>query len=85
MTLSLQIPDSLHHRVRIHSDEDGVSIDQFIALAVAEKLSALDTVTWLEERAARGREEDWNAILDTAPDVEPEAHDRLPEGSRRET
>jgi hypothetical protein len=57
---------------------DGISIDQFIALATAEKLSALMTSDYLEERAKRGNREAFDAALADVPAVEPEPYDKLP-------
>jgi metal-responsive CopG/Arc/MetJ family transcriptional regulator len=52
--ISLRLPDFLHEAVRELVKKDGVSINQFIALAVAEKVSALMTEEYLEARASRG-------------------------------
>jgi uncharacterized protein (DUF1778 family) len=49
--LSLRIPDSLHRNLRQAAEADGISINQFISLAVAEKLSALATCDLIAERA----------------------------------
>ena len=57
--------------------QEGISMNQFIALAVAEKLSVLRTAAYLEERAARGSREKYERVLSKVPDVEPEAYDRL--------
>ncbi|MCP4297243.1 MAG: toxin-antitoxin system HicB family antitoxin [Proteobacteria bacterium] len=38
-TLSLRLPDSLHERVKNLSKVEGVSINQFITLALTEKMS----------------------------------------------
>ena len=76
--LSLRLPDSLHRRVREMAKQDGISMNHFVALAVAEKVSALDTVDYLRQRAARADVSDFDRVLDMVPDVEPDAHDRLP-------
>lgn len=76
-TLSLRLPDSIHKKVRELALEDGVSINQFISTAVAEKLSALLTVEYLEERAKRGSREKFLAILGRVPDKPPEPGDEL--------
>ena len=73
--LSLRLPDSLHRQVKALASRDGISIDQFVATAVAEKMSALRTEDYLRERAARGSRARYDAAL--APDVEPEGRDRL--------
>ena len=43
-TMSLRLPESLHERARELAKREGVSINQLIATALAEKVSALDTV-----------------------------------------
>lgn len=40
-TLSLRLPESVHSRVRALAKKDGVSANQFIATAVAEKAAAM--------------------------------------------
>lgn len=53
-TLSIQLPDSLYKTLQSLAEQDGVSLDQLIALAVAEKISALTTEGYLQERASQG-------------------------------
>ena len=75
-TLSVRLPESLHHRLKNLADQEGISMNQFITLAVAEKLSALMTVDYLKERAQRGSRRKFEAVLAKVPDVEPEEYDR---------
>jgi hypothetical protein len=77
-TLTVHLPDSLHKSLQELAKRDGISIDQFIATALAEKMAALMTETYLEERARRGSRAKYEAALAQVPDVEPEACDRLP-------
>lgn len=53
-TLSLRLPDSYHAMVKEITAKEEISINQFIISAVAEKISALETQNYLEERAERG-------------------------------
>ena len=76
-TLSVRLPDSLHKQIKKLAKQEGISMNQFIALAVAEKLSALMTVEYLEERAKRGSRTKYEAVLAKVADVEPEEYDRL--------
>jgi hypothetical protein len=76
--VQVQIPDSLHKSLSDLADRDGISIDQFISTAIAEKLSALMTENYLKDRARRGDRAKYEAILAKVPDVEPEEHDRIP-------
>ncbi len=50
-SLSVRLPDSLHRNLKRAAEADGISINQFISLAVAEKLSALQTYDLIAERA----------------------------------
>jgi hypothetical protein len=56
---------------------ESVSIDQFITLALAEKLSALMTEEYLGERAKRGDRKKFERALQRVADIEPEEQDRL--------
>ncbi len=47
-SLSLRLPESLHEKIRELAERDNISINQFIATAVAEKAAALLTVDYLE-------------------------------------
>lgn len=76
-TLSVRLPKSIHAQIKELAEEEGVSMNQFISLALAEKIATLKTLKYLEERAERGSREKFLAVLAKAPDVEPEEHDRL--------
>ncbi len=76
-TISLRLPNYLHKTIRALAQEEKVSINQFIILAVAEKISALMTEGYLEKRAARGDRAKFEAAMAKVPNVEPEEYDRL--------
>ena len=75
--LSLRLPKTMYNHLREVAETEGVSMNQFVTLAVAEKIATLDTLDYLEERAKRGSREKLLAILDKAPDVEPKDYDKL--------
>ena len=75
--LSLRLPKSLHEQLRELAQEEGISVNQFVMLAVAEKVASLSTIEYLEKRAKRGSREKFLVILKKAPEVEPEEFDRL--------
>ena len=66
-SLSVRLPDSLHEKVRELARRDDVSINQFIATAVAEKASALLTVDYLKQRARRAEPELFARLLNGSP------------------
>jgi len=75
--LSLRLPNSIHDRARVLSKRDHVSINQFVATAVAEKISAMETESYLTKRAERASRDKFEAALAQVPDREPDEHDRF--------
>jgi hypothetical protein len=73
-TLSIRLPSSLHRQLREIAVREGVSMNQLISSAVAEKLAALMTVDYLE-RAKRGNRKAYEAVLRKVRDVPAEAGD----------
>jgi len=76
-TLSIRLPESLHKRLKEMAEKEGVSMNQFITLAVSEKVSTLLTVDYLKERSQRGDRQAFEKLLEKVPDTEPEEFDRL--------
>jgi predicted transcriptional regulator len=74
-TISLRLPESLHRKVRELAKEEHVSINQLISTALAEKMSALMTVEYMEERAARGSREKFDHAMAKVRAVEPDEGD----------
>lgn len=52
-TYPLRLPHSIKAEVERLAKQDGISINQFIATAVAEKLSAMRTAEFFAERRSR--------------------------------
>ncbi len=76
-TISLRLPESLHKRVRDLAQQENISINQFITVALAEKISALLTDEYLTERARRGNRKKFESALSKVKEVEPEEVDTL--------
>ncbi len=75
--ITVRLPESLHQAVRELALREGVSINQFITLAVAEKVAVLRTAEYLEARAQRASRERFKRALAKVADVEPPEVDRL--------
>ena len=56
---------------------EGVSMNQFVMIAVAEKIALLNALDYLGKRAKRGSREKLLSVLAKSPDVEPEEYDKL--------
>lgn len=52
-TYPLRLPKSLKEEVVKMAKRDGTSLNQFISMAVAEKISALETEEYFRERVKR--------------------------------
>lgn len=76
-TLSLRLPESLHKQLRELAQSEGISINQLAASALGEKMAALMTQDYLEQRAQRGRRSQFEKALSKVKDTSPEAHDKL--------
>jgi hypothetical protein len=74
----LRLSQSVMRAAKETAEREGISLNQFIAGAVGEKLSALRTEDLLKERAKRA---DWRrvqAILDRIGTEPPREGDELP-------
>lgn len=75
--LSLRLPHSLHERARTLARREGISINQLISTALAEKMAALLTEEYFRERGQRATRTKYHTALARVPDVEPDDRDRL--------
>ena len=76
-TLSIRLPESVHRKLKELAEKEGVSMNQLISLAVAEKVSALLTVDYLNDRARRADPQAYKEILSRVPDVAAEPRDAI--------
>ena len=76
--VALRLQTSILDEARRVSEAEGVALNQFINVAVAEKIAALRTLDYLKQRALSGSAKDALAILDAAGTVGPvEAGDEV--------
>jgi hypothetical protein len=76
-TYPLKLPASVKKAAAELAASDGVSLNQFIAAAVAEKVGCLRTAReFLRERAGTGKPKDMLKYLHRAPKVPPADQDR---------
>jgi hypothetical protein len=77
-TISLRLPDSLHQAAREEAKKDHISINQLVATALAEKISALKTVDYLIKRGDNApTRKRFEELMEKAPDKKPEHRDRF--------
>ena len=75
---SLRLQPSLKAAAERMAAAEGASLNQFINVAVAEKLSALETEDFFRARAAKGKREAFISFLDGAGEEPPGEGDVMP-------
>lgn len=76
--VSVDLPASLKTAAERYAGQDGVSLNQFIATAVAEKVGAVGAAEYFEERGRNGRRERGVAFLRGASNAPPTPGDESP-------
>ena len=77
-TYPLRLPRSLKDVVERFSHEDGTSINQFVAVAVAEKVSALETARYFAGRKAHADFKAFDKIMRRRGGTPPADGDEMP-------
>ena len=73
--VALRLPDSLHQYAKQLAANDDASLNQFIVMAVAEKVSAFKTEAFFQQRAAQSSREKAESVLQKVRKVPPAAGD----------
>jgi hypothetical protein len=77
-TVAVKLPPSLGNAARKLAEEDGVSLNQWVSVAVAQKISSVETAeTFFQRRSQGAGQVDFPEILRNAPDRPPDAGDEL--------
>lgn len=77
-TYPLRLPASLKAEVTRRAKADGTSVNQFVAMAVAEKLAAMNTAAFFAERKGRTDLAAFDQILSRQGGEPPRPDDLLP-------
>lgn len=80
--LTVRLPNSVHQKVKELAERDSISVNQFIASAVAEKMASVLTVDYLKAEAKKGNRRDFDAFLSLVPDAPALAGDELPAAAK---
>ena len=76
-TLNIKIPESIKSRVEHFAREDGVSVDDYVAAVLSQRIAVADADSYVQNRAARGSTDQLIHLLDKAPAVKPSPCDRI--------
>ena len=83
MTYPLRLPRSLKRAVERQSKEDRTSMNQFVATAVAEKLSALQTAEFFADRKSRADFKTFDRLMRRRGGSPPRGGDEMPRGKTK--
>lgn len=73
--LTVRLPNSVHQKVKELAQRDEISVNQFIAAAVSEKMASVMTLDFLKAEAEKGQQSDFDRYLRLVPDAMPEVGD----------
>lgn len=74
----MKLPHSIKRAAERLAKEDGVSLNQWIAAAVAEKIGVIDTAAeFFKKRAGKAKGDGLMRFLRNAPNVQADAEDEL--------
>jgi len=76
-TMSLRMPDYLKTAIQDVCEGEKISLNQFVINALSEKVSALQTVDIIEQKAAKASKDDFLYALNQVPDNEPYENDKF--------
>jgi hypothetical protein len=80
-TYPLKLPQSIKNAAQRLAKEDGVSLNQWISVAVAQKVGVVETAAeFLKNRAGKADGSGLRKFLENAPDVPAMEGDELPPG-----
>lgn len=74
MSKSIIVPEDLYNKAVETAAKDHVSVEEFVSVAVANRLASRE---YIESRAKLFSRDEFERALNDIPNVEPEAHDRL--------
>ena len=82
-TYPLRLPRSVKAEVENRAKADGISVNQFVATAVAEKLAAMNTAAFFAERRERADFPAFDRLMRRKGGEPPVAEDRIARGATK--
>ena len=76
--LTVRLPNSVHQKVKELAQRDEISVNQFIAAAVSEKMASVMTLDYLKLEAAKGSRNDFDRFMNLVPNAPIAEGDELP-------
>ena len=75
-TISLRLPESLHKKARDIAKKENTSINQLVSSALGEKIAAIMTEEYIDNRAKKGSKAKFKKALKKVADIEADELDK---------
>jgi predicted transcriptional regulator len=75
--LTVRLPNSVHQKIKELALRDEISVNQFIASAVSEKMASVMTLDYLKSEAAKSQRSDFDAFMNMIPHAPVQRGDEL--------
>ena len=76
--IQIELPEPVRQRAAQLAEQQSMSLDRLIGVALVEKLATMFPDEALEERGKRGTRQAFDEFMQGVPDVEPLDSDQLP-------
>ena len=76
--LTVRLPNSVHQKVKELALRDEISVNQFIAAAVSEKMASVMTLGYLKAEASKGSRSDFDRFMGLVPNAPVSVGDEMP-------
>jgi hypothetical protein len=76
--LTVRLPNSVHQKVKELALRDDISVNQFIAADVSEKMASVMTLDYLKLEAAKGSRSDFERFMNLVPNAPTAQGDEVP-------
>ena len=76
--IQIELPEAVHQRAAQLAEQQAMTLDRLLVVALVEKLASVFPDAALEERARRATRQGFDEFLQGVPNVEPPHFDQLP-------
>jgi len=76
--LTIRLPNAVRQKVKELAQGDDISVNQFIASAVSEKMASVITLDYLKAEAVKGTRRDFDHFLGLIPSASVMVGDEVP-------
>jgi hypothetical protein len=77
-TIQVTVANSVRERIEHFAQEEGISVDEYLAAVISQRIAVAEADSYIRRRGARGSANRMLNTLRRVSDIEPEPWDRIP-------